>query len=343
MVSIIVPVYNTEKYIRCCVESILAQTFTDFELILVDDGSSDDCPVICDEYTTKDSRVRVIHQKNAGQAAARNRAVEEACGEWVCFVDSDDMIHPQMIEILYNAVIENDVDISMCSVLETDEIPEHFFCTRNPKQRVLETSEGTFEWMYDTDDYRCWIVCCKLVRRPIVVEYPFTEGRIFEDNALVCKWFSATERVVDINEQLYFYRVNLAGTTKSGFSMKKLDYLWAVEERIKLFASLGYDKILSRECNRYLLAASDCYHRTKNQLEDIKTANLIRDKMKKVIMRYYKLVSLSYDSKERIYACVWPKTVVVVSNIKAIISTIRQSGAKGLYQKVASKIKLLQK
>ena len=103
-ISVIVPVYNVEKYIHRCVDSILDQTFTDFELILVDDGSPDNCPAICDEYAAKDSRVRVIHQKNQGQAAARNYGVSMAKGAWISFVDSDDMIASKTLELLYQVV-----------------------------------------------------------------------------------------------------------------------------------------------------------------------------------------------------------------------------------------------
>ena len=97
-ISVIVPVYRAEAYLHACIDSILSQTFSDFELILVDDGSPDNCGAICDDYAARDSRVRVIHQENQGQAAARNRALAVARGDWVCFVDSDDTVHPQMLE-----------------------------------------------------------------------------------------------------------------------------------------------------------------------------------------------------------------------------------------------------
>ena len=98
-ISVIVPVYNVEKYLRECLDSILVQTFTDFELILVNDGSQDSSGAICDEYAGKDKRITIIHQENQGQAAARNNAIAIAKGEWIHFVDSDDVIHPQMLEI----------------------------------------------------------------------------------------------------------------------------------------------------------------------------------------------------------------------------------------------------
>ena len=109
-ISVIVPVYKAEAYLHACIDSILSQTFSDFELILVDDGSPDNCGAICDDYAARDSRVRVIHQENQGQAAARNRALAAAKGEWVCFVDSDDAVHPQMLERLRQAAAESGAD-----------------------------------------------------------------------------------------------------------------------------------------------------------------------------------------------------------------------------------------
>ena len=110
-ISVIVPVYNTEKYLRRCVDSILAQTFTDFELLLINDGSTDSSGAICDEYAQKDSRVRVFHKENGGVSSARNLGLDNAKGEYIAFVDSDDYIDNRMYECLYNKAIEDDSDI----------------------------------------------------------------------------------------------------------------------------------------------------------------------------------------------------------------------------------------
>ena len=115
-ISIVVPVYNVGRYLRKCVDSILAQTFTDFECIHIEDGSPDNCPAICDEYATKDTRVIVVHQKNAGVSAARNAGLDVAKGEWIGFVDSDDWCDPEMFEFLYRNAKEKQVDISMCGL-----------------------------------------------------------------------------------------------------------------------------------------------------------------------------------------------------------------------------------
>ena len=102
IVSVIIPVYKVEKYLKQCLDSIISQSFSDFECILVDDGSPDNCPNICNQYSEKDERFRVIHQSNQGLSAARNTGIENSSGEWICFIDSDDCIHPDYISILYS-------------------------------------------------------------------------------------------------------------------------------------------------------------------------------------------------------------------------------------------------
>ena len=116
-ISVIVPVYNVERYLARCIDSILAQTFMDFELILIDDGSPDNSGRICDEYAAKDARIRVFHQENGGVSSARNHGIDAALGEYVCFVDSDDLILPTYLETLFETITENDADIATCGYI----------------------------------------------------------------------------------------------------------------------------------------------------------------------------------------------------------------------------------
>lgn len=118
--SVIVPVYKVEQYLSRCVESILEQTFSDFELILVDDGSPDKCPVMCDEWAIRDGRVKVIHQENQGLAGAVKRGVEFACGEYITFVDSDDWVEPTFLQVLYDGIVENCADVAQCNLQRVD-------------------------------------------------------------------------------------------------------------------------------------------------------------------------------------------------------------------------------
>ena len=112
LVSVIVPVYRVENYLRTCIDSILAQTYSDLEVILVDDGSPDGCPAICDEYAKQDARVRVIHQKNAGLSAARNAGLDLCQGEYITFIDSDDFVHPRFVELLLKCLPERELSDS---------------------------------------------------------------------------------------------------------------------------------------------------------------------------------------------------------------------------------------
>ena len=117
IISIIVPIYKTEKQLGRCIDSILSQTFTDFELILIDDGSPDRCPELCDDYEKQDNRIRVIHKKNEGQARARNIGLDLAKGQYIGFVDSDDYIERDMYEKLYSALVKNNADLCICGYL----------------------------------------------------------------------------------------------------------------------------------------------------------------------------------------------------------------------------------
>ena len=232
-ISVIVPVYKAEDYLHACVDSILSQTVSDFELILVDDGSPDGCGTICDDYAARDSRVRVIHQENQGQAAARNHALSIAKGEWVCFVDSDDAVHPQMLERLGQAAAESGAAMSMCRMLEAPEMPEDFSAPVEVSWELLSMEEESLVALFDAGNYPGWVACAKLIRRELVQSHLFCPGRVYEDNEAVCHWIYGAKTIASIPYSLYFYRTNPDSTTQSRFSMKKLDYLWALEGIIR--------------------------------------------------------------------------------------------------------------
>ena len=137
MITIVVPVYKEEEYLNRCVDSILNQTYTDFELLLVDDGSPDNSGNLCDELAEKHNKILVLHQENQGQAAARNNGVKTAHGEWLHFVDCDDSLHPQMLESLYNAVSEDNVKLAMCSAIQDKSLPDDFNCHKNVKFEIF--------------------------------------------------------------------------------------------------------------------------------------------------------------------------------------------------------------
>ena len=224
-ISIIVPIYKVESYLKRCIDSILNQTFTDFECILVDDGSPDNCPQICDEYAKKDKRIRVIHKKNGGLSDARNVGIDIAQGEYLGFVDSDDWIHPQMYEILYNGIVENNVKLSVCAYNETD-TEEKFEGIDKP---VFELRNGMDFLM--TDNVTAVVAWNKLYHRSLFKEIRYPVGRIHEDEFTTYKILYEAENIAFCNFKMYCYFINNDGITKSEYSLKRLDSLLAWEAR----------------------------------------------------------------------------------------------------------------
>lgn len=266
-ISVIVPVFRAEKYLNACVDSILSQTFSDFELVLIEDGSPDLSGAICDEYAQRDERIRVIHQSNQGQAAARNHALPMTQGKWMCYVDSDDMIHPQMLEHLYRAAVESGAGMSMCQFLEAAEPPEDFAQPMDGSYEKLTMDEKTLTELHDRGLYPGWVACAKLIRRECVEGYPFHTGRVYEDNEAVTRWLLPAKTLAMLPAQLYYYRTNPESTTKSRFSLKKLDYLWALESMIGYFRSVGCHTLAQRFLERYVEAAASACSGVRNDLK----------------------------------------------------------------------------
>lgn len=284
-ISIIVPVYRAEKYLNACVDSILYQTFSDFELVLIEDGSPDQSGAICDEYAQRDQRVRVIHQPNQGQAAARNHALPMTQGKWLCYVDSDDTIHPQMLEHLYRAAIESGAGISMCQFLEAPEKPVGYEQPVDFSYELLNMDEKTLTELHDRDLYPGWVACAKLIRRECVEGYPFQTGRVYEDNEAVTRWLLPAKNLAMLPEKLYFYRANPDSTTKSRFSLKRLDYLWALESMIGYFRSVGYYTLAQRFLERYVEAAASACYGVRQELKRPELVSGILSDVKKFLRR----------------------------------------------------------
>ena len=334
-ISVIVPVYKAEDYLHACVDSILSQTVSDFELILVDDGSPDGCGAICDDYAARDSRVRVIHQENQGQAAARNHALSIAKGEWVCFVDSDDAVHPQMLERLGQAAAESGAAMSMCRMLEAPEMPEDFSAPVEVSWELLSMEEESLVALFDAGDYPGWVACAKLVRRELVQSHPFCPGRVYEDNEAVCHWIYGAKTVASIPHSLYFYRTNPGSTTQSRFSMKKLDYLWALEGIIRFYSSVGYTTLRERFGTLYAEEAAGDYHRVRYELNDPKAA---RD-IEKAARRLRREIPFTKAQFEIMFSAMYPKLMRLYWPLEGAARTLREDGVSGLIRKVGKHLR----
>ncbi len=245
-ISVIVPVYKVEKYLCRCIDSILAQTFTDFDLILVDDGSPDKCGEICEEYAKKDSRIHVIHQKNGGLSAARNTGIDWAnansSSKWITFIDSDDLVTQNYLECLWNEATDSCSSIISCSCLESSGYSSDFGKEEKLEFKRIDINEETIKTIY-FEKYVYWIACGKLVKKTILTKYPFTEGRIYEDNPTICRWLVEAGKVSYTKSQLYFYFINPEGISRDAFSLKKLDLSWAFKEQEIFYESIGFKEM----------------------------------------------------------------------------------------------------
>lgn len=253
-ISVIVPIYKVEIYLCQCVESILNQTFRDFELILVDDGSPDGSPEICDKYAEMDSRVRVIHKQNGGLSSARNTGLDCAKGEFIAFVDSDDWVHPEYLECLYDAVQKENTDMAICGVEK--------FWDENPRveQFPLIAGRVSREKAISLMTMVAWIIACnKLYRRKLWDNLRFPEGYIHEDEAVIHRVIGRCDTIMAITEQLYFYRQTNNSIMRSEFNIRRTDYLSALADRIVFSDQMKWSEVLNLSADKYAQLFFDYY------------------------------------------------------------------------------------
>ena len=235
----VVPVYNVEPYLRRCIDSILNQTLADFRLILVDDGSPDNCGAICDEYAGKDSRIHVIHQKNAGLSAARNTGIDYAIKngnpekDWISFIDSDDFIHPMYLEYLYQAAKEANVSVSCCAYVRTQE------SIISEKQLSFEYSITTPEQFWIQNRTNASISPTKLIRLSCFTDIRFPLNKLHEDEFTTYKVLFPNKQIAVMPVRMYYYYFNPNSITQQ-WNPRRLDALDALDEQIAFFTDRGF-------------------------------------------------------------------------------------------------------
>ena len=216
-ISIIVPVYQVEQYLERCVESLLGQTFRDFECILVDDGSTDASGRMCDEYAGKYDNFTVIHKENGGLSSARNIAIPLAKGEYLCFLDSDDELHPQALERMVSVLEETGADL-VSAPLEEFSTPRALFpALEQVKITLLEQKDFIDNLLPHNFGRICVTACGKLYRREIFREIRYPEGKIYEDLHVYLKVLLQCRRIAVLDKPLYYYYTNPASITRSDY------------------------------------------------------------------------------------------------------------------------------
>ena len=244
LISVIVPVYNTEQYLAECLESILKQTYSNIEVILVDDGSKDLSGNICDQFARNDSRIRVFHKKNEGSAIAKNFGIQQSKGEYIILVDSDDIVSDRMIEVLYTQIKEKSADIAIGNYCIYDESDGNFYfyvtdqdyCVEELSlQELIDRQAGAWKW----NGSAFIVAVVKLYKKDLFEDVLFTHGRRFDDEASTHRLYLRSKRTIFVNDNLYIYR------TRSGSIMQtKFDISWA-KDLVEVFSKKISDLVLA--------------------------------------------------------------------------------------------------
>lgn len=255
MISIIVPAYNVEQYLGRCLDSILGQTYTDLEILVVDDGSTDRTSSIADEYAQKEDRIKVIHQENRGVSAARNAALKAATGDYIGCVDSDDRITPHMFERMLGVIEENGLDMAICAYksVDADDAPDAdpISTTTTGKTHLLSKEETLDIYVNDDRDFHIYhSVWSRLVRRDILEGLEFPEGEESEEIVYTAKAIYRCKKIAFIDEPLYIYSKNRSSSimnSKERLSKRRFDEeLPHWKEQIAFFREVKYDDLADR-------------------------------------------------------------------------------------------------
>lgn len=216
-ISVIMPAYKVEKYLNRCIESILRQTFTDFELIIVDDGSPDNCPAMIDEWAKKDSRIVVIHQENQGLSGARNSGIKIANGEYLTFVDSDDWISDTMLEELFNLITKYDADISICGFIQTNGINNISIDNTNSEEYIYNRDEFMNIFLRIKNNRCIHYAWGKLYRKELIDKDHYPLGMLNEDVEGMFKAIIHSNKIAETTSIGYFYYENNDSITRKKF------------------------------------------------------------------------------------------------------------------------------
>lgn len=284
LVSIIIPVYKVEQYLKRCVDSILNQTYPTLEIILVDDGSPDNCPAICDEYAKKDKRIKVIHKENGGLSSARNAGLDIATGGYISFVDSDDWVNIQYIEKLLSLAIQDNADIVIAEHIKT-------FGNENVKQQSffhkIYNNKSALQTLYKNEHVSFTVSWGKLYKRDILSKIRFPLQKFHEDTFTTYLIFYASKKIVYTNQILYYYLQRNDSITSSAHSQ---DALESIEHQYTFFSKHKENEIVQ------LLLPQLCWQILYTIWEEYKKSKKFNSTMHSKLRTYTKTLKLFHTN-----------------------------------------------
>lgn len=312
LVTVIVPVYKVEPYLRRCLDSIVNQTYRNLEIILIDDGSPDNCGVICDEYAEIDKRIKVIHKKNGGLSSARNVGLDVFKGEYVSFVDSDDVVSLDMIEYLYDLLSDNNAEISVC-LHEIVRDNHRWISFKNVNNQTVTPKECIKKLLYN--DGVDTSACAKLYKASLFNNVRYPQGKLFEDIATTYKLFFNANRIALGNEAKYSYILRNSSIVGSSFNEKKLDLLEMTDEMgrnvLNVYPDLSKAVLRRRVYARFstLNQLARCVDRKKEKNCIIK---FIKDNTREILLNNEvclkdKVASILLNVNYNLYKFIWDK------------------------------------
>lgn len=321
LISVIVPVYKVEPYLSRCIDSILTQTFKDFELILINDGSPDNCGKICDEYAQKDRRIQVIHKENGGLSSARNAGIdwafENSNSQWLTFIDSDDWIHPQYLELLLHGAISTHTDISVCEYINVGEFSDFESISDSP---VQETSPEAF---FVNHHITAIIACCKLYKKSCFESIRYPLGKLHEDEYTTYKVLFGKKQISYLETPLYFYFTNPESIMKTNWSPKRLDVIGAIEEQISFFKNNGFDLALKKSEKLHLWYIVSQIEKIEQSGDFKPYAIKLKKELRVLIKCYKKSLNLSIRTATGIYEKAYPLVTKLFLIVVSIYRNLR--------------------
>lgn len=301
LISIIVPIYNVERYLKRCVDSIRKQTYSNIEIILVDDGSPDGCPKMCEEYAVMDDRIVVIHKENGGLSSARNAGIELASGEYIAFVDADDVINKKYIEILYHICEENGCDIAQCEFIS---VPEEFVKAEVKDEcqvSIISSKDALYNSCKEVDAVKYNVTWNKLYKRDLFAEIRFPNGKIHEDEFTTYKIFYCAKKIAIVNAYLYYYVQRDDSIMNRKFSLARLNVLDALDEKVFFLRAEGLIEESENVLKREYKIIQNYIARIRQELDG--TEEIIKELEHKAVELKDNLPSNVQESKVVDYIC----------------------------------------
>lgn len=290
LVSIIVPIYNTAEYLCKCIDSLIAQTYKNIEIILVDDGSTDNSYKICQSYLSRDIRIHLFQQDNQGLSAARNMGIKQLSDEsiYLTFVDSDDYVDRNYIEEMVKLSIQYDADIVSCKYISFDEQADYIE-KLNLKEKVFINNGLTkFEGLFNKQKVDTVISCCKLFRNNIFKEIRYPIGKLHEDEYVIHDILNVANKIVYTNLPYYYYFQRANSITQSTFNIKRLDIIEALTNRINFFNLYKEKNYIKAVYSDFFKRLPYFYYETKkidqNRASEIMAMyqNMLKENQKKI-------------------------------------------------------------